>query len=373
MKKKLSNEEIDKRMFELTSGEYIRIGEYKGSSSKMLIKHSVCENEYEVRWNAFKKGNRCPKCRFLNRFLDNDEVDKEIMELTDGEYVRLSEYKSAKEKILLLHTTCNNKYEVTWSKFKSGNRCSICVKKEVGKKRKLNNSIIDDRILKLVGSKYTRLGKYIKSDAKILMKHNVCGNEYEVTWNAFKKGNRCPFCSKRAVVDNKKIDKRIFKLVGDEYSRLSEYKNAKTKILMKHNICENKYEVTWGSFASGCRCPFCNESKGEKEISNILSSLNVKYTTQRRFKKCKYKRQLPFDFYIKDGNAELLIEFDGRQHFESVDAWGGEEEFQIIQLRDQIKNDFALSKNIPLLRIPYTEQENIKQILTDKLKELNFI
>lgn len=373
MKKKLSNEEIDKRIFELTSEEYVRIGEYKGSSSKMLIKHNVCENEYEVRWNQFEQGSRCPKCIFLNRFLDNDEIDKEIMELTDGEYVRLGEYKSAKDKILLLHTACNSKYEVTWSRFKSGNRCPKCAKKEMGKKRRLNNVIVDNRILELVGNEYIRLGKYIKNDVKMLIKHNVCENEYEVEWNAFKKGNRCPFCSKRTMVDNKKIDKRIFKLVGDEYIRLSEYKNAKTKILMKHNTCGNKYKVTWGNFASGCRCPFCNESKGEKEISNILSSLNVKYTSQKRFPECKYKKTLPFDFYISNKKSKLLIEFDGRQHFESVDAWGGEESFRETQFRDQIKTKFALSKNIPLLRIPYTEQDNIEQILTNKLKELNFI
>ncbi|MDN6718822.1 MAG: hypothetical protein L0L51_09540, partial [Lactococcus lactis] len=113
--------------------------------------------------------------------------------------------------------------------------------------------------------------------------------------------------------------------------------------------------------------------KGEKTISDILNSLNIKYTNQKRFSECKYRQTLPFDFYAYNENSKLLIEFDGIQHFKSIDFFGGAEALKDTKLRDQIKNNFALSNNIPLLRIPYTEQDNIKQILTNKLKELNFI
>ena len=165
----------------------------------------------------------------------------------------------------------------------------------------------------------------------------------------------------------------MYELVGNEYIRLGDYLGARTKMLVKHSLCENEYEVTWDNFKRGTRCPKCNESKGEKEISNILNSLSIKYTSQKRFKECRYKNTLPFDFYIHNKKSKLLIEFDGEQHFKSVEVFGGEESFQLTQLRDKIKNDFALSNNIPLLRIPYTEQDNIEQILTNKLKELNFI
>lgn len=169
------------------------------------------------------------------------------------------------------------------------------------------------------------------------------------------------------------VTKRIEELTGNEYLFLGNYVNAHTKILVKHNLCKNEYKVTWDNFQRGNRCPKCNESKGEKEISNILNSLNIKYTSQKRFSECKYKKTLPFDFYIHNKKSKLLIEFDGIQHFESVEIFGGEDVLKETQFRDQIKTKFALSKNIPLLRIPYTEQDNIEQILTNKLKELNFI
>lgn len=169
------------------------------------------------------------------------------------------------------------------------------------------------------------------------------------------------------------IKKRMYELVGNEYVRVGDYVNNSTKMLVKHNLCEKEYEVKWGHFQQGVRCPRCNDSKGEKEISNILNYLNIKYTSQKRFKDCKYKKTLPFDFYIHNKKSKLLIEFDGRQHFESVEIFGGKNGLRDTQLRDKIKNDFAKEKNIPLLRIPYTEQDNIKKTLTNKLKELNFI
>ncbi|QGJ84982.1 hypothetical protein [Lactococcus phage P1048] len=169
------------------------------------------------------------------------------------------------------------------------------------------------------------------------------------------------------------IDKRIKELTNGEYLLLGDYVNSYTKIQIKHSLCRNTYEVKWSHFQQGRRCPKCNESKGEKTISDILNSLNIKYTTQKRFPECKYKHTLPFDFYVYNKKSKLLIEFDGIQHFKSIDAWGGDNGLKDTQFRDQIKNDFALSKNIPLLRMPYTEQDNIKQILTNKLKELDFI
>ena len=169
------------------------------------------------------------------------------------------------------------------------------------------------------------------------------------------------------------VKERIKDLTNMEYLLLGKYVNSYTKIQIKHSLCKNTYEVKWGHFQSGKRCPKCNESKGEKAISNILSYLNINYTPQKRFPECKYKHTLPFDFYVYNKKYKLLIEFDGRQHFESVDIFGGDNSLKETQLRDQIKNNFALSNNIPLLRIPYTEQDNIEKILTNKLKELNFI
>lgn len=111
-------------------------------------------------------------------------------------------------------------------------------------------------------------------------------------------------------------------------------------------------------------CPKCcdKESKGEKKIGKILNKLNVLFVQEKTFDNCKGKRRcLPFDFYLPKHN--LIIEYDGRHHFEVVDDFGGERGFNEIQQNDKIKNIFLIENNIKLLRIPYNQYENIENIL----------
>ena len=55
----------------------------------------------------------------------------------------------------------------------------------------------------------------------------------------------------------------------------------------------------------------------------------------------------------------ILIEFDGEQHFEPVEYFGGEEKFLIQKERDKRKNKYCEENNIPLLRIPYLDYQQI--------------
>lgn len=108
------------------------------------------------------------------------------------------------------------------------------------------------------------------------------------------------------------------------------------------------------TLSCGCK----HESKWEMLIKDLLTSLNIEFIPQKRFKDCKNKKEtdmLPFDFYIEDKN--LAIEYDGLHHYEPIKGWGGEEKFNIIQENDAIKNQYCFEHNITLLRIPYTYSE----------------
>ena len=63
--------------------------------------------------------------------------------------------------------------------------------------------------------------------------------------------------------------------------------------------------------------------------------------------------------FTKKGNK--LIEFDGKQHFElGTRGWYSDEtDFLKAKQRDIEKNQYALKHNIPLIRIPYWERDNI--------------
>jgi very-short-patch-repair endonuclease len=121
---------------------------------------------------------------------------------------------------------------------------------------------------------------------------------------------------------------------------------------------------------NGCGCPKCATSKGEQRIADFLDVLNIQYERQKKFACCKNKRELPFDFYISERN--MAIEYDGKQHFEPVD-WGFHDEelmianFNDLQKRDRIKNKYCEDNGIKLIRIAYTEFDNIEKILSENL------
>lgn len=119
-------------------------------------------------------------------------------------------------------------------------------------------------------------------------------------------------------------------------------------------------------------CPCCTTERfrGPRAIAEWLDKNNITYKKEVRFEDCKHKGVLPFDFGIYDDNNNLscLIEFDGEQHYHFVPLWHGNEEgFVFQQLRDAIKTNYCEQHQIPLIRIPYFEYNNIENILQSKI------
>lgn len=102
-------------------------------------------------------------------------------------------------------------------------------------------------------------------------------------------------------------------------------------------------------------------SRGEYEIAQLLQQNNINYQNDIAFVEL-YKetgRKLRFDFILYDDENNLLrfVEFDGRQHTRGPDTalWAESDSLEVIQERDLIKNQFCLSHNYSLVRIPYTK------------------
>ena len=114
---------------------------------------------------------------------------------------------------------------------------------------------------------------------------------------------------------------------------------------------------------TSCGCAL--QSSGERLITNILEELNVEFNTQYSFSDCRSVNVLRFDFAVfNNSNLLYLIEYDGKQHFEPINLFGGIEGFKDRQKRDAIKNNYCEKYKIPLLRIPYTlATEEIKNTI----------
>lgn len=134
--------------------------------------------------------------------------------------------------------------------------------------------------------------------------------------------------------------------------------------------CGTKFILTQSQFRNGkYRCDVCTKKYSSLElmVKSYLEENHVNFITQYKYKDCIDILPLPFDFYLTDYN--VLLEIDGKQHFEP--AMGGEKGFEIRQKHDTIKNQYCLDNHIELIRIPYTafnKSENWKTYLLQFIK-----
>ena len=154
---------------------------------------------------------------------------------------------------------------------------------------------------------------------------------------------------------------------------LFPYYDIKTK---KHFEFEWKAEIR--NRNNGCGCPYLTTYKGEEYIKQYLQKNNISFNTQQKFSDLlgTGDGQLSYDFSIPDEKyGYILIEYNGIQHYEAVDYFGGEEQFKKQKEHDKRKRDYAKKHGYKLITVKYTYDtyESIEEYLDKELKQLGVI
>ena len=347
MTKRKTDKEFKQEVFSLVNDEYVFLEPYQGANTKIEVKHNECGYVYEIRPSNFLKGSRCPYCAGHIRKTDT-RFQHEVYILVGDEYEFLDKYVNTKTKLKVKHKTCGNVYEVQPNSFLHGSRCPYC-----SSSAKKTNTQFRQEVYTLVGDEYTFLEPYVNSATKLRVKHNTCGNVYMVAPNSFLGGNRCPYCSGKHQKTDEEFKQEVYDLVGNEYVFLDSYVNSQTKLKVKHKECGNVYKVAPHAFLRGHRCPFCNSTpKGETIITKLLDKLNINYDYQKTFDDLRDSYPLSYDFYIPGQN--ILIEYQGIQHYLPIDYFGGEATFKKQQKHDKMKLGYAKEHGYNLIAVPYT-------------------
>lgn len=118
------------------------------------------------------------------------------------------------------------------------------------------------------------------------------------------------------------------------------------------------YNLTRG-LTKSCGCNWHN-SYGVQKIKELLEAFPLPYFVEvpENINNTNYY----WDFVINPiCQDSWIIEFDGQQHFKSgsESGWNTKENLIKTHKRDMIKNNFAFEKGIPLIRIPYTKENDI--------------
>ena len=133
-----------------------------------------------------------------------------------------------------------------------------------------------------------------------------------------------------------------------EFDRQSKYgKNTLlTRLNMKYSEMIQKLGYEYDQHGS---------STEKIVLEDIKSILNTDYKPQATFDwlKGNSNKKLLCDGYYSSYN--LIVEYDGQQHFMPVEVFGGYDNLITTQERDQIKNTLIPQNNLTLLRIAFDE------------------
>lgn len=104
-------------------------------------------------------------------------------------------------------------------------------------------------------------------------------------------------------------------------------------------------------------------SRAEIKIEEILIANGLNFKEEYSFPNLNAPsgRPLRFDFVVfdDDGHIDFIIEYQGKQHYESSSKFGGKRGLYQQQHNDTQKRRFCAMHDFKLIEIPYTEENEI--------------
>lgn len=175
--------------------EYVLLQDYEKYDVKLKLYHKPCEQVIYKYLQHMKQGSGCPHCRNLSSIRQSniEEFAKYCSTIKDKQILEYPDRMHGTLRVRCL--TCNSVYETTPTSFKrtKNHSCPKCRfnhlrgrewseemrEKLSSSKMKSNKSFLQE-LLERRDGEYTALEPYRGCTEKILVRHNLCGYEWEV-------------------------------------------------------------------------------------------------------------------------------------------------------------------------------------------------
>jgi hypothetical protein len=264
------------------------------------------------------------------------EYVKSFIEGVDGYKLLSTKYINSK-KYLKIQCQSGHIFNMSWSHFKEGRRCTQCFK--------LTYKIIKENIeingYKLLSPNY----KNNYSKLKIMCPNN---HIIYISYGNFQQGMRCKCCSdekRRHKYDYVKnfIENKGYELLSNEYI------NNKTKLNIKCNK-GHIFHPRFDNFKHKTECPKCSfidgSSKPEKEIGEFIKNIykgKIIFNDRTLIENSKTNKFLELDIWLPEINK--AIEYNGEYyHNNKYSMW-----------KDRYKQEWCNENKIELLVINHSD------------------
>ena len=352
--------------------------EYVKSHNKVII---ICpkHGEFSQTPNKHLDNRGCPDCGVERgaerRRKTQEEFIKEAAVVHKDKYsYEKTNYVGDAEPVTIICPT-HGEFQQTPSNHLQGRGCVCCGSELSGFKQAFTKDEFIAYAHKVHDNKYDYSKVvYERSQDKVTI---ICSKhgDFSQLANGHLRGKGCPTCGVEARAEKKRvIGLRVFfteskKAHGDRYDYSQvQYQSMHQKVVIVCSI-HGPFKQEPNSHKTGCGCPKCKQTTGEKAITSWLENENIIYEAQKKFTRSKINRSR-FDFGVKHHNFTGLVEFHGGQHYHPC-HFGSKKKYakykKLIQniRRDNLKFSFCRTHKLPLLLIPYWDIDRIPEILDD--------
>ena len=344
-------------------------------SNKKFWFECDCGHTFDSQLNSINKGCWCPYC--ANQKLCNE---KSCLSCYNNSFASHAKSKywssrnteqsrdvfkgSSNKKYWFDCLKCGHIFDSVLSSISNGCWCPYCSNQKLCNRNKsclscYGNSFASHEKSKYWSSRNTEKSENIfKCSNKKYWFVCHCGHSFDsILANITMHKRWCPYCSdppKKLCKESSCLSCFNNSFASHEKSKYWNSKNTE----QPRNVFKSSGKKCWfncnnnhifdsqlDNINKGQWCPHCvnkTESKLYENISQIYPTL------QRQFKQdwCKKIKHCPYDFCIPE--HKIIIELDGRQHFEQVSNWcSPDEQFE----NDKYKEECANQNDYSVIRL----------------------
>ena len=365
---------------------------FKSSDKKFWFDCSSCNHSFDNALSSIYNNHWCPFCN--NKRLCNETVcifcnEKSFASHEKSQFWSKKNtenhrnvFKSSNKKFWFDCSNCNHSFVIALNNIVGGRWCPYCSNPPKQLCNETECSICFEKSFasheksKYWSKKNSKNPKNVfkSSGNKCWFDCTDCNHSFDAILYTVVGGCWCPYCSnppkqlcnetecsicfEKSFASHEKS--KYWSCKNTENPR-NIFKSSDKKFWFDCMECNHSFDSSLGNVVNNRWCPFCKNKTETKLYEKILSLFP---SLQRQFKQewCKNIQYLPFDFCIPE--YKIIIELDGRQHFQQVSNWSSpEEQFE----NDKFKEECANNNGYSVIRLL---QEDVMNDTYDWVKEL---
>lgn len=247
--------EAYRHTFEESVGEeYLLLSDYEKASQRVIVQHRTCGSEFKVMPLIFIKRPGCRCCDNQRKRLDPDIYKQRFEQNLGKQFELVDVYTRQKDPLRVRHLACGTVFSILPVQVISNLHCPICKKDHLE-----SEAFFLEALEKEKYQGYQVSYDHYQEDQVVQIKHIECGHQFEEYPGVFLKKPSCPACEKD-YLEQTSFQLKIKDRYQGRFEILSSFRGYQYPVCVRHtdpNCLKYSYPFATNLSTGKYRCPHC--------------------------------------------------------------------------------------------------------------------